>query len=169
MVSGVGPARVRKLLAGFGSLGAAWQASRAALLAAGLDGAATDALLQTRARVDLAATLAALRAAGTEFIPANSDRYPERLREIDYAPLGLYVRGELLPSDDLAVAIVGTRRISAYGRQVTERLATELAASGVTIVSGLARGVDTVAHQAAAPSPCWAPAPTSCTRRRTGR
>jgi DNA processing protein len=71
------------------------------------------------------------------------------LKEIDQPPPILYVRGELTTEDAWAVAVVGTRRVSAYGRQVTEELASFLAANGVTVVSGLARGVDAIAHQSA--------------------
>jgi DNA processing protein len=71
------------------------------------------------------------------------------LKEIDQPPPVLYVRGTLKTEDEWAVAVVGTRRISAYGRQVSEELAASLAQSGVTVVSGLARGVDAVAHQSA--------------------
>jgi DNA processing protein len=68
------------------------------------------------------------------------------LKEIDQPPPVLYVRGTLTAEDLWAVAVVGTRRVSAYGRQVTEELVTFLAANGVTVVSGLARGIDSVAH-----------------------
>jgi DNA processing protein len=80
---------------------------------------------------------------------SNDEAYPARLREIyDYPPV-LYVRGELRPEDEYAVAVVGTRRATVYGKQVTSELAAELAAAGITVVSGLARGVDTIAHRAA--------------------
>ncbi|MEJ2758990.1 MAG: DNA-processing protein DprA, partial [Anaerolineales bacterium] len=74
---------------------------------------------------------------------------PHRLKQIDQPPPVLYVLGEITPNDDWAVGIVGTRRMSPYGQQVAEDLARFLAANGVTVVSGLARGVDSVAHQAA--------------------
>ena len=82
-------------------------------------------------------------------LTSDDPAYPARLREIEQPPPVLFVRGEWLAEDQIAVAIVGTRRITAYGRQVTEQLATHLAANGITIVSGLARGVDEVAHSAA--------------------
>jgi len=72
--------------------------------------------------------------------------YPARLRTIFDPPSPLYVRGQLTAADDLAVAIVGARRATAYGRTVAERLARDLAACGITIVSGLARGIDAAAH-----------------------
>ena len=76
----------------------------------------------------------------------GDDGYPERLRSIAAAPALLYIRGEMTPDDSLSVAIVGTRRATAYGREVTHRLATDLAALGVTVVSGLAKGIDGIAH-----------------------
>ena len=78
----------------------------------------------------------------------NDPEYPHRLKEIDSSPPVLYVRGSLLPDDECCIAIVGTRRASAYGRQSAEELAGDLARNGITIVSGLARGIDTVAHEA---------------------
>ena len=79
----------------------------------------------------------------------DDEAYPRLLKEIDQPPPVLYVRGSLIPEDDWSVAIVGTRRITAYGRQVAEEVATALAQNGVTVVSGLARGVDSIAHQSA--------------------
>jgi DNA processing protein len=75
--------------------------------------------------------------------------YPRRLREIDQPPPVLYLRGSIDPEDDWAVAVVGTRRVTTYGRQITADLAAFLAGNGITIVSGLARGVDAIAHESA--------------------
>src|ERR1035437_8443499 len=89
---------------------------------------------------------------GTQFIQVltwDDELYPRRLKEIDQPPPVLYMRGELIPEDFWSVAVVGTRRISSYGRQVADELAMFLANHGVTVVSGLARGVDAIAHQAA--------------------
>ncbi len=77
------------------------------------------------------------------------EQYPVLLREIYYPPPVLFVRGELQSADALAVAVVGTRRCTAYGRLTTERFATAFAQSGAVVVSGLATGIDTVAHKAA--------------------
>jgi DNA processing protein len=86
-------------------------------------------------------------AQGISILTWEDELYPARLKEIDQPPPVLYIRGALTSEDSWAVAIVGTRRVSAYGRQVTEELASFLAANGVTVVSGLARGVDAIAHQ----------------------
>jgi DNA processing protein len=88
-------------------------------------------------------------AQGIQVLTWDDEGYPSRLKEIDQPPPILYLRGELTAEDSWAVAVVGTRRVTAYGRQVTEELASYLAQNGVTVVSGLARGVDAIAHQAA--------------------
>ena len=94
------------------------------------------------------AALESLVNLGGEVITFADARFPAALRQIPYAPPFLYVKGTLLPTDDLAVAVVGTRKPSYYGRRVSYRLATDLCRHQVTIVSGLARGIDTAAHQA---------------------
>ncbi|MBM4288249.1 MAG: DNA-protecting protein DprA [Deltaproteobacteria bacterium] len=86
---------------------------------------------------------------GGEVITFADPRFPAGLRQIPYAPPFLYVKGTILPADQAAVAVVGTRKPSFYGRKASHRLAAELCRRQVTIVSGLARGIDTAAHQAA--------------------
>ncbi|MBA3602360.1 MAG: DNA-protecting protein DprA [Parachlamydiaceae bacterium] len=81
-----------------------------------------------------------------EIIPFTSSQYPKRLLEIPDAPVLLYMQGTLLPADRRSIAIVGTRQLSIYGQEMAHRFAQDLAALGFTIVSGLARGVDTAAH-----------------------
>lgn len=79
----------------------------------------------------------------------NDEEYPKLLKEIHDPPAVLFCKGEIKPEDHLGLAIVGSRKMSEYGRRVTERLASELASCGITIVSGLARGIDSVAHTGA--------------------
>jgi DNA processing protein len=79
----------------------------------------------------------------------DDPEYPARLKEVDDKPPVLYVRGELTPDDEVSVAVVGTRKATPYGRQAAEHFASDLASNGVTVVSGLARGIDAVAHRAA--------------------
>ncbi len=149
LVKGVGPARFRLLLDAFGDLKTAWYASPADLRAAGLGDKPVDALVRLRDGVDLSLVMQKLHDDGINVLTWEDEGYPARLLEIDAPPPVLYVHGSIEPNDMWAVAIVGTRRVTAYGRQVTSELATHLAHNGVTIVSGLARGVDTLAHQAA--------------------
>lgn len=148
-VAGIGPVRMRLLLESFGSAEAAWRASAGDLLAAGLDGKSTEALIESRRTADLAADMARIEAAGVRVLTWDGEDYPERLREVDDAPAVLYMLGEMSSADAWAVAVVGTRRATAYGRDVTARLSAELAEAGVTVASGLAKGIDTVAHNAA--------------------
>jgi DNA processing protein len=152
LVSGVGPVTVRRLLQYFGSLETAWVASTEDLRSAGLSQRVLRNLLEVRQRVDLEAELARLDKLGIAVLTWQDDDYPPllaALREIDQAPPVLYLRGTLSEADEWAIAIVGTRAVSPYGRQVTRQLAEELASNGLTIISGLARGVDAEAHQAA--------------------
>jgi len=86
---------------------------------------------------------------GARVVPYWSDEYPEPLRHIHSPPILLYIRGELQETDTLAVALVGARRCSLYGRHQSEKIAFELAARGFCIVSGMARGIDAAAHRGA--------------------
>lgn len=147
-VKGIGPARFKLLLDAFGSAEAAWHGSFAAWQAAGLDARTANGLEQQRKRIVPEAEVERLTKLRVTVLRLTDTRYPRLLREITLPPPVLYLRGTLTPEDDWAVAIVGTRRATAYGRQITERLATELTQNGITIVSGLARGIDTHAHHA---------------------
>jgi DNA processing protein len=148
-VKGLGPVRLRRLLDAFGDVAAAWDAPPGDLLGAGLEPKAIESLLVTRRAFDPAAFRARLTSLGATALTWADAGYPERLRAVDGAPPALYVLGELSPADDWAVGVVGTRQVTSYGREVTARLAADLARSAVTVVSGLARGVDTLAHTAA--------------------
>lgn len=146
-VTGIGPARLSALLTVCHSIEAAWQASIQQLQAAHLDRRSIENLLTARREINPAAEWTRVQQAGVQVLTWDDDDYPALLRQIDHPPPVLYVRGQLLPTDELAVALVGTRRASAYGREVTHLLATELARNGVTVVSGLALGIDAVAHR----------------------
>jgi DNA processing protein len=147
MVKGIGAVRLRALLNAFGDARSAWQASPKELQAAGLTAKITENLIKLRASVSLDEVWERLQTQSIRVLTWNEDAYPVRLREIHNAPPVLYLRGSLEAEDEWAVAIVGTRRITPYGRQVAERIALKLANSGITVVSGLALGVDTVAHR----------------------
>jgi DNA processing protein len=149
LVKGIGAARLRVLLDRFGSVEAIWEAPSQSLYATGLSARLVENLLQVRAEVSLNEIWDRLQSHGIEVLTWEDDGYPKRLMEIDQPPPVLYVRGDLLPQDEFAVAIVGTRRVTAYGRQVAENVAGFLARNGLTVISGMARGVDAVAHKAA--------------------
>lgn len=144
----IGPARLRRLVDTFGSLSVAWSASATELQRC-LEDRARSELVKTRAELDVATLYHQIIDAGVSVTTPVDLSYPSLLAEIPAPPPVLYYRGELLETDHTAVAIVGTRRMTSYGREMTARLAGDLARAGVTIVSGLARGVDGIAHQAA--------------------
>jgi len=149
LVKGIGAVRLQALRGHFGDLALAWQAPLDALQAAGLSQKIAERVIQARASVDLDGFMEQIAAQGIQVLTWEDEAYPSRLKEIDQPPPILYLRGELTTEDAWAVAVVGTRRVTAYGRQVAEELASYLAQNGVTVVSGLARGVDAIAHQAA--------------------
>ncbi len=149
LVPGIGPAKFRRLVESLGSPEAAWKARPAHLAEAGLDRRTIESLVAARNKVALEQEMQKLERLRVRPLIADDADYPDRLRTIADPPPILYVRGELLPEDDLSVAIVGTRRATAYGRQAAERFAQGLAENRVTVTSGLARGTDTFAHRAA--------------------
>lgn len=146
---GIGPARLVSLLDTFGSAAAAWNASRAELQAARLPTRSLNALLELRKELDLDQEWARIQAAGYGVLTWPDEDYPDRLRETSAPPPVLYLSGQLTAADRWSVAIVGTRNMSSYGRSVAQQIGRELGASGITLVSGMARGIDGVAHRAA--------------------
>ena len=149
MVPGVGPARLRALLDHFHDLALAWEAPATELREAGLDQRSIANLREARAALDLDRELERIAGLGITILTWEDPRYPRLLQRIDGPPPVLYVRGEITAADEWALAVVGTRRASSYGRESTRRLVGPLARLGVTIVSGLALGIDGEAHKAA--------------------
>jgi len=149
LIKGIGAVRMQGLVAYFGDLESAWRADPADLAQAGLGAKLVERVLGARKQVDLDQVWTKIEAQGIHILTWADDAYPSRLKEIDQPPPVLYIRGEYLLDDVFAVAIVGTRKVTPYGRQVTEEIASFLAANGITIISGLARGVDAIAHQTA--------------------
>ncbi len=149
-VKGIGAVRLKALLDAFdGDLQAAWTAPFESLRQTGLSPKILENIIKVRGEIDLEKIWDRAASAGIKVLTWLDDIYPRLLREIYQPPPVLYIRGELLAEDETSVAVVGTRRITAYGRQVTEELASALARNQVTVVSGLARGTDAAAHQAA--------------------
>ncbi len=149
LVKGIGAVRLRALLEYFGDAQTAWGASWEALRHAGLPEKIAGRLVQIRHEVDLARVWGRIEALGIRVMTWEDEDYPRRLKEIDQPPPVLYLRGSLAMEDEWSVAVVGTRKVSAYGRSVAEELAGFLGRNRVTVVSGLARGVDTLAHESA--------------------
>lgn len=149
LIPGIGPARFSLLESYFGSLEKAWYASANELRAAGLDSRSVGSILEKRSEISLDDEMGKVAKYNVGVLTWNDAGYPSRLKEIYDRPPVLYVRGSLVPEDTNALAVVGSRRASVYGRQVVEDMVTELARYRITIVSGLAKGIDAVAHQAA--------------------
>ena len=147
LVKGVGSVRMAKLQEYFGSLDIAWEASLPDLVSAGLNRKTVENFALLKKGINLDQYIETFQKKGIQVVFSDSPEYPHNLAQIEQKPPVLYYKGNLKPTDDLAVAIVGTRKISYYGAQVTEELAAKLARSGVTVISGLARGVDAVAHK----------------------
>jgi len=149
LIPGIGRVRFAQMENYFGNLENAWQASPADLKHSGLDSNAIRAISTWRPRISLEAEMEKIDRYGVKVFTCHDPGYPTRLKEIyDYPPL-IYVRGSLLPEDEWCLAVVGTRRATVYGRQVTEEIVADLAKSKITIVSGLAKGIDSVAHNSA--------------------
>lgn len=149
LVPGIGPARLDRIVQFFGSLEAAWAAQASELMAAGLDSRSIEALLHTRKTIDVRAVYERVIDSGVRLISRDDPQYPALLSHTVNPPFLLYVRGTLTDNDRWAIAVVGTRQASAYGKEVTRKLVQGLVAAGVTIVSGLALGIDAVAHETA--------------------
>ena len=146
---GIGPKRFALLKNYFGSAKKAWEAKKKELLEIGLGPKLTSRLLDFRNDFKPSSYFLRLREKEIECYFLDDENYPENLKKIDNPPFVLYVKGVIRPRDELAIAVIGTRKMTGYGGQVTESLVTELVSAGLTIVSGLARGVDSMAHKAA--------------------
>src|SRR5437667_501403 len=150
LIEHVGPVRVRQLLEHFGDAPAILSASKQQLLQARNIGEETaDAIANWEKNIDLAVELKRIAEFGCRIVTQAEPEYPELLRQIYDPPIVLYVKGELLPKDKNAVAIVGSRMTTHYGIEAARKLAYQLAYLGVTVVSGGARGIDSAAHQGA--------------------
>jgi DNA processing protein len=148
-VPGVGFVRISRLLNEFGNLEHAWHADRSALRQAGMGPKTIEAILRVRSVLDLGKARETLDRLGISLITFLSPQYPEPLVQIQGPPATLFVKSDLQQAHLNSVVVVGTRRASPYGVAITEKITGELAAAGLTIISGLARGIDSIAHQAA--------------------
>lgn len=149
MTPGVGATRGRKLVDFFGGVERVFAASLTDLEAAGLPAASAQSIALGKSLELAGEELDRLRELGATAIVPTDPRYPERLLEIYDPPLILYVRGDADILSKFGVAVVGTRHPTPYGLGVAERLACDLAARGLIIISGMARGIDTAAHRGA--------------------
>ena len=147
LVKGIGAVRLKQILDFFGSLEVAWNSPIDGFISAGLPQKAIENLQKVRSQVDLDVIMGNIEKKKIKVLTWEDADYPRRLKEINQAPPVLFINGSINVEDDWAVAVVGTRRVTPYGRQIAVEIARFLAENGVTVVSGLARGVDAIAHQ----------------------
>ncbi|MEJ6572083.1 MAG: DNA-processing protein DprA [Akkermansiaceae bacterium] len=150
MLPKIGPVRVRRLMDHFGSAQAILQKDARSLMAVQGIGTETAEIIRGwESSIDLAEELKQVRDRALSIVTLEDEAYPDALKQSYDPPLVLYVWGELKEIDRHALAIVGSRKTSHYGIQTARQFAFQLASSGFTIVSGLARGIDTHAHEGA--------------------
>ena len=150
MVPGMGPVRMRTLLETFETPQRILAAGSSALRAAkGVGKETADSIASWESHVDLAAEMKRIGDFGAKVITVSSPEYPAALRTIHNPPVVLYVWGDILPADAHAIGIVGSRNVTHYGTETAKKLSYQLAFAGYTVVSGLARGIDTSAHHGA--------------------
>jgi len=149
IIPGIGRVKFNQIEAYFSSFEDAWKAGPADLRHAGLDAKSVRTINEWRPRISPETEMKKLEQCSIDVLTWHDSDYPARLKEIyDYPPV-LYVKGSIIDKDEWCLAVVGTRRPTVYGRQVTDEIVTELSRSRITIVSGLARGIDSVAHKSA--------------------
>jgi DNA processing protein len=149
LIEGIGPISFKKILSYFSSLKEAWTAKTSQFIEAGLDKFVVEQIKKQRPYINPEQEMERLAKEEIDLITLFDKNYPKLLKEIYAPPPVLYIRGSLKPADELSLAIVGTRKLSSYGRQITPFITAELSQNGLTVVSGLAKGIDTLAHQTA--------------------
>lgn len=150
LIPGVGSILIKRLLDRFKTPEAVFRASLKELVRIeGLGEKVAGEIRKGPSEKAVKGELSLLEKTGGKVVTLKDGDYPTRLKDIYDPPALLYLRGELRIEDELAVAIVGSRKTSAYGREVTEKIGEDLARHGVTVVSGMARGIDSVAHKGA--------------------
>ncbi len=147
-VNGLGAVRLNILLNYFTDPQLIWEARESELQGLRIPKSVIQNLVQVRKQLDPENYVHSLIKRGIKWVTISDNDYPKLLKQLYDPPVVLYYKGEILPSDERSIAIVGTRQITSYGRFVTEKFTKELVDYGFTIVSGLARGVDTQAHLA---------------------
>lgn len=147
--AGLGSESFRSLIAHFGSIAEAWEAPSGTVREAGLRPQYVRGFQRARREFAPDRELEALERHGVGTLTWEDEAYPSLLQEIPQSPPVLFVRGSAGPQFEQSLAVVGTRRVTAYGREVCEQFCGAVARAGVAIVSGLARGIDSIAHRVA--------------------
>ena len=148
-IDGFGPVRLKKLIERFGDPKIAWEADLREIREIGIPEGVVQVFADARKKVDPEKMILDLEKMGIKWISIFDDSYPNLLKQIYDPPTVFYFKGEFTLADSRSIAVVGTRKITGYGKLVTQKFVTDLVNSGITIVSGLARGVDTQSHKSA--------------------
>lgn len=149
LIGNIGPARFKKLLSYFKKMSAAWSASEKELLQSGVEEPIVKRITASRAKISPDAEWEKLIKDKISAVLSNDPSYPALLGQIYAPPPILYFKGDLKNNLDFPLGVVGSRKFSAYGRQAAADIAGKLAKAGITIVSGMAAGIDTISHEAA--------------------
>lgn len=149
LIPSIGPKRILHLQKWFGDLAIAWQASANDLRQSELDHRSLDMLLERRPKIDLNREFDKIAQSGAWLLTLADQDYPVLLKDLDEAPSVLYIRGTLFPEDQLSIAVVGTRKATKYGCDVAYDFSRQLASHRILVISGLAQGIDSIAHNGA--------------------
>jgi len=149
LIGNIGPIAFKKILDHFGSLDIAWKSEINEFRKAGLNQSIIEQISRQRPKINPDYEMEKLEEEKIGLITIQDELYPKLLKEIYAPPAMLYIRGSFKLNDKISLGIVGTRKLSNYGQQITPIITSGLSKSGITIVSGLAKGIDTIAHQTA--------------------
>ncbi len=146
----LGPVSIKRLWEHYGSIKDVWEADEGSLYKIeGLNKSAIKSFVENRHKINLEEELEAVQDSKVEVLTLDDEEYPQQLKNIYDPPSVLYIKGKGIEPDTNALAIVGTRKASRYGKEIAQKLAFELSSLGITVVSGMALGIDTLAHQGA--------------------
>ncbi len=148
-IDGLGPIRLKAILDYFKDPKLAWEANQRELLQIGIPKNAVELLVERRKKLEPEKYAQSIKNSGIKWLTIFDDNYPKLLAQIYDPPVVLFYKGEILPEDERAIGVVGSRKMTGYGKVVTENFTSLLVAAHFTIVSGLARGVDSAAHKQA--------------------
>jgi len=148
LIDGIGASRGNRIANFFDTMENAWNASESDLARAGIEEKVIEEILKMRKKIDLDKEMQKIEKEGISLLTIKDKKYPKLLKEIYNPPFLLYIRGELKNEDEYAIAVVGARKSSDYGRQVTRDISIALAQNKITVISGLASGIDGMAHSA---------------------
>ena len=149
LIGNIGPIAFKKILNYFGSLDIAWKSGINEFKQAGLNQSIVEQIIKQRPKINPDYEMEKLEKEKIGLITIQDESYPKLLKEIYAPPAILYIRGSFKPNDNFSLGVVGTRKLSNYGKQITPIITSKLSKAGITIVSGLAKGIDTIAHQTA--------------------